>query len=81
MSDSLEDALDHGRIVELLLQNAAIIREDLALLGAGTIRLTVFGTDVSHDHAGRLKANLDRLEAVIDAYEQIDDGGPTRSLH
>jgi hypothetical protein len=73
--------LDHGRIVELLMQNAAIIREDLALLAAGAIKLTAFGTDVSHDHAGRLKANLDRLEAVIDAYDQIDGGGSTRSVH
>jgi hypothetical protein len=72
--------MDHGRIVELLLQNAAIIREDLALLAAGTIKLTVFGTDVSQDHAGRLKANLDRLEAVLDAYDQIDGGGSTRSV-
>lgn len=63
-----EVALDNGRVIELLSQNAAILREDLTLLAAGTIKLSVFGTNVTHDHASRLKANLTRLEAVLEAY-------------
>ena len=72
--------MDHFRVVELLAQNAAVIREDLALLEAGTIRMTVFGADVTHDHAGRLKGNLDRLEAVLEAYGH-GESHPSESRH
>jgi len=64
----MEVVLDRDQVVELLTQNAATLREDLALMEAGTIKLSVFGTDVSHDHARRLRANLLRLESVLHAY-------------
>lgn len=59
--------LNRADVLELLHQNAATLREDLALLKAGTIKLTVFGADVTIDHVARLKANLDRLEAILGA--------------
>ena len=39
------------------------------LMNTGTIKLTVFGADVTVDHAAHLKANLDRLKAMLGACE------------
>jgi hypothetical protein len=48
--------LNRNRIIALLEKNFAMIEEDLALLDSGTIRISIFGVDVTHDHYARLKA-------------------------
>jgi len=68
MHESMEVALDRAQVIELLSHSAAAIREDLALMESGTIKVAVFGADVTHDQAGRMKVNLTRLEAILEAY-------------
>ena len=63
--------MDLATVAELLTQNAAVLREDLALMTAGTIKLTVFGADVTHDQAARLQGNLDRLETALAALDKL----------
>jgi hypothetical protein len=57
--------LDPARVIELLSQNAFVLKEDLALMDAGRIRVQAFGVDVTREQSARLKANLERLEAVL----------------
>ena len=65
----MEVALDPAQIAKLLSQNAAVIREDLKLMEAGIISCQSFGANVTNEHAARLRLNLERLEAIISAYE------------
>jgi hypothetical protein len=60
--------LDRAEIYELLSQNAAVLKEDISLIDTGFIKLNVFGADVSQDHLSRLKGNLARLEAILEAW-------------
>ena len=63
--------MDLANVAKLLTQNAAVLREDLALMEAGTIKLTVFGADVTHDQAARLRGNLGRLETALAEFEKF----------
>ena len=69
----MESGLEREHIVELLEQNSAVMKEDLALIGAGTIKLALFGADVTHDHYERLRAVLRRNEEIIDALRGGDE--------
>ena len=69
----MESGLEREHIVELLEENSAVIGEDLALIGAGTIKLVLFGADVTHDHYARLRTVLRRNEAIIDALKGCDE--------
>lgn len=69
----MENGLEHEHIVELLEENSAVIREDLSLIGAGTIKLVLFEADVTHDHYARLRTVLRRNEAIIDALKGSDE--------
>ena len=62
--------MDRSQLVTLISRSAATIREDLALMETGTIKYTVYGSDVTFDQAGRMKATLDRLETILEAYER-----------
>jgi hypothetical protein len=57
--------VNRARLIELLSQNACVLREDLDMLDAGTVRIKAFGVDVTREQASRLKANLKRLEQVL----------------
>ena len=59
--------MDPATVIELLSKNASILREDVTHLEAGTFKFQAFGVDVTNEQAARLKANLSRLEEVIDA--------------
>ena len=55
------------RVVELCRQNAAVIREDLALMEAGRLQLHALGSDATKEQIARMRANLSRLQEIIDA--------------
>lgn len=59
--------MDLAHIMDLLSQNEAVLREDLALMESGTIKMMVFGADVTDDQAARLMGNLRRIEAALEA--------------
>jgi hypothetical protein len=63
----MEVPVDPATVIELLSKNASILREDVTHLEAGTFKFQAFGVDVTNEQAARLKANLSRLEEVIDA--------------
>ena len=52
-------------IVDLLSLNAAILRDNIALMEAGTLRCESFGANVTREQAAQLAANLARLEVII----------------
>ena len=54
-----------ARVVELCAQNAYVLKEDLALMESGAIKIHVFGADATEEQAGRLRANLSRLQEII----------------
>jgi len=58
-----------ARVVELLSENASILKEDVTHLETGTFKFQAFGVDVTKEQAARLRANLSRLEQVIDALQ------------
>jgi len=62
-------ALDQVHIVRLLAKNAHVLQEDAKLMEDGAIRVHAFGVDVTHEQAARLKANLLRLEKVLNSLE------------
>ena len=53
-------------VVELCRQNAAVLREDIALMEAGRLRLLALGSDATSEQVARLRANLSRLQQIID---------------
>lgn len=59
--------MESARVVELLSKNASILKEDVKHLEAGSFKFQAFGVDVTKEQAARLKANLSRLEQVIEA--------------
>jgi hypothetical protein len=66
----MEVPVEFARVVELLSENALILKEDVKHLEAGTFKFQAFGVDVTKEQAARLKANLSRLEQVIDALQR-----------
>lgn len=61
--------LNTAELIALLSQNAAVLREDIALIEAGAIKFTVHDAAVNQEQVGRLKANLERIEQVIACLE------------
>ena len=55
-----------NRVVALCEQAAYFLLEDLTLIETGDLKLQMFGTDVSEDQAERMRANLSRLQEIID---------------
>ena len=55
-----------NRVVALCEQNAYVLREDLALMQSGQLRLLLLDADVTDEYAKRLGKNLQRLEEVIE---------------
>ena len=53
-------------LVELCSLNAAVLREDLALMESGTLKVQMVGADVTDEMAARLRANLSRLRDIIE---------------
>lgn len=53
-------------VVELCSLIAAVLREDLALLESGTLKVQMFGADVTDEMAARLRINLSRLQTIIE---------------
>ena len=53
-------------VVELCSLNAAVLREDLALMESGTLKVQMVGADVTDEMAARLRANLSRLLNIIE---------------
>jgi hypothetical protein len=64
---AMEVPVKSARVVELLSQNASVLKEDVTCLEAGTFKFQAFGVDVTKEQAARLRANLSRLEQVISA--------------
>lgn len=62
--------MEPARLVELLSANASILKEDVTHLEAGTFKFQAFGVDVTNEQAARLRANLSRLEQVIQALQR-----------
>ena len=54
-----------SEVVELCSVNAAVLREDLALMESGTLKVQMFGADVTDEMAARLRINLSRLQTII----------------
>ena len=61
-------AIADARVVELCSQNAYVLKEDLALMESGSIKIQVFGADATKEQAARLRANLSRLQEIIDGF-------------
>lgn len=55
-----------NRVVALCEQAAYFLREDLTLIESGGLKLQMFGTDVTEEQATRMKANVARLEEIIE---------------
>ena len=55
-------------VLELLSQNACVLREDVSLMETGFVRCDAFGADVTREQTARLKGNLSRIEEIIDAF-------------
>jgi len=66
---AMEMPVEPARVVELLYENASILKEDVTHLEAGTFKFQAFGVDVTKEQAARLRANLSRLEQVIEALQ------------
>jgi hypothetical protein len=54
-----------NRVVALCEQAAYFLREDLTLIENGDLKLTLFGADVSKEQAARMRANLSRLDEIV----------------
>jgi|1186.fasta_scaffold23976_2 hypothetical protein len=59
-------AMTANRVVALCEQAAYFLREDLSLIDDGSVKFELFGADVTEEQAGRMRANLSRLEEVIE---------------
>jgi len=56
-----------NRVVQLCDQSAALIREDLKLIESGAIKIVAANdADVSDEQIAHLRANLSRLQEIID---------------
>lgn len=60
--------MNHAQAVDLLSQNAYVLREDLALMESGFIQCLALGVNATGEQVARLKANLSRLLEVIEAF-------------
>lgn len=58
--------LTANRVTALCEQASYFLREDLNLIEAGHLKLELFGSDVTEEQANRMKANLARLQEIID---------------
>jgi hypothetical protein len=55
-----------NRVVALCEQAAYFLSEDLSLIDGGDLKLQLFGADVTDEQAERMRANLARLQEIID---------------
>jgi len=55
-----------NRVVALCEQAAYFLSEDLSLIDGGDLKLHLFGADVTEEQAERMRANLARLQEIID---------------
>ena len=56
-----------NRVVELCDQSAAVIRADLARIESGELRFVAANDDdITEEQAAHLRANLSRLQEIID---------------
>jgi hypothetical protein len=55
-----------NRVLALCEQAAYFLREDLSLIENGDLKLVLFGADVTDEQADRMRANLSRLQEIID---------------
>lgn len=55
-----------NRVVALCEQATYFLREDLALIESGDLKLHLFGADVTDEQAERMRANVGRLQEIID---------------
>jgi hypothetical protein len=60
-------AMKAAQILELCRTNADVLREDLALMEAGRLKLLALGADATREQMARLRANLSRLQQIMDA--------------
>ena len=67
-----EAALNGPELVTLLMKNAYVLREDIQLMEQGPLKVQAFGSDVTVEHAGRLKANLSRIEGILASCGHVD---------
>lgn len=58
--------MNANRVTALCEQNSYFLREDITLIEAGHLKMTLFGSDVTEEQANRMKANLARLQEIID---------------
>ena len=59
-------AMAARKVVELCSLNADVLREDLALMEQRTVTVHAGGADVTREYVARLRANLSRLQEIID---------------
>jgi hypothetical protein len=57
-----------NRVVALCERAAYVLQEDINLVEGGDLKLILFGADVSDEQADRMRANLSRLQEIIDAF-------------
>jgi hypothetical protein len=55
-----------NRIVALCEKASYYLQEDLSLMETGALKIQLFGTDVTEEHAGRMRARLAMLQEIID---------------
>ena len=71
------------RVVALCEQAAYFLREDLNLVEGGNLTFALFGTDVTDEHAGRMRATLSRLDEIIEGcgcdYARKETSAPRRA--
>lgn len=62
-----------NRVVALCEQAAYFLQEDLALIESGDLKLQLFGADVTEEQARRMRANLSRLQEILDGFRSRCD--------
>ena len=55
-----------NRVVALCEQAAYYLGEDLTLIESGHLKIELYGTDVTEEQAARMRANLLRLQEIVD---------------
>ena len=60
-------AMNAAQILELCRTNANVLSEDLSLMEAGRLKLLALGADATREQMARLRANLSRLQQIMDA--------------
>ncbi len=64
--------MERARLIELLLQNAERIRDDLILMETGQLKIECHGADVTEEQMARYVRSLVNLETIITLYGHAD---------